>query len=364
MTELGSLLAKFQIISGVVIIVLAVGQVMLLRRKMIALRAIVYAAFVLLVGSVAFGKYYAQTAPGRLESIEAYQPSVAVSGYTEAIRLNPTDSELYYRRGRTDYYLNRYEDAVADFTNALQLSPNTPKYLLGRAFAFLFLHDLNSAERDLNLAISNGYQSSEANLLQGIIFDMHGRYNEAILQYSTALHGNEAARYRCSALFGRGYDYQREKRYDEALADYTSILESCNENKAEIGYARPAVLSNRGVVHWALSQKKAAFEDWDKALALDPTLIKTLIDRSDAYRELGDLKDALLDINRCIELSPNDPEVWMKRASIYSELNDPARANRDLHRAQQLFAIRSRPMHPMYTFQMQTPFGTIATGNP
>jgi tetratricopeptide (TPR) repeat protein len=348
--DASALVDRLQIISGVVVILLALVQVMWLKKKARFLRLTALVAFILMLGGLAFGKYYAQTAPKRFEPIEASQPKVAISAYTEAIRLNPTDSELYFRRGRTDLRLGNYAGAVGDFTKAIDLSPNRIDYLEGRAFAFLFLRDIAAAQQDLNKTFSGGYKSSEANAIQGMIYDVQGRYQDAIPQYTAALLGDPLGLNRCVSLVSRGDDYERLEKYEEAIADYTMAYNSCN------GYNHVTALVNRGVAHWRMFQNEAAFADWDAALKLDPNEAIVFKDRGGAFLDSGNLERALLDFNRYIELRPNDPYGWTTRSELYIKMTDPIRAASDLQHAQDLYREKRARLYPS---QIRTPFGTI-----
>ena len=178
--SIASLIAITQILFGSAVVFLVFFQVMKRIRNYEILPYLTYGAFILTLCGIAFGKYYAGTAPRRLKSIEVSRPLAAIAGYTEAIHLNPGEADLYFRRGRTDFNLKRYEDAVIDFTKALDISPGNSQYLASRGMAYLFMGKFDLAEGDVNLAIKKGFRDSEVKLAEGMLSETYGRYPEAI----------------------------------------------------------------------------------------------------------------------------------------------------------------------------------------
>ncbi|MFC2019839.1 tetratricopeptide repeat protein [Chloroflexota bacterium] len=47
----------------------------------------------------------------------------AISEYDEAIRLDPQDATVYYKRGLTYYHLGQFERALKDYSKAVSLDP-------------------------------------------------------------------------------------------------------------------------------------------------------------------------------------------------------------------------------------------------
>ncbi len=350
MPSLYSLLVWIPIGAGVAFVILALLQ--MFRASRSALRIAAWALFAVLLAGIAFGKYYAGTAPRRLEPIEASQPAVALSGYNEAIRLSPNDAELYFRRGRTDFRLRRYAEAVEDFTKALDLSPRNPRYLMSRIEAFLFLHDFTAAQRDLSQAIAQGYSSVETTVIQALLAEMRGQFGEAVQLYTEALSRSEInATDRCFSLLNRGYDYDREGKDEAAIADYTAAYTSCNDS-----YTRESALVDRGAVFARRKQYNAALADWDAALMINPNDPAVLINRGSILLNLGEYQRALSDFNRYIELRPDDPHAYISRSSIYTQLGEPSQAAEDLKSAQDLFSTKHARL---YSAEMETPFGIM-----
>jgi tetratricopeptide (TPR) repeat protein len=72
---------------------------------------------------------------------------------TAAIKASPDIGNYYYWRGDTRVRLDRYDDAIADFSRALELMPKDRASRVGRGIAVLWHGDPQAALGDLTAAI-------------------------------------------------------------------------------------------------------------------------------------------------------------------------------------------------------------------
>lgn len=344
-SSVASVITWVQISAAASIIILVLVQVMKLRYDVRPLRFAVYGAFIILIGGVAFGKYYASTAPERLKTLEVSQPLAALSGYTEGIRLNPSDGELYFRRGRTRFYLGQFQNAISDFTQALERSPDNQKYLSNRALTFIFVGDLRSAENDVRRAIQRGDQDSEVRMVQGLISLANGRYDNGIAELTAALSGHLDSEDRCLALLFRGISFGHDKK------DYTRSLNDLNAAR-NCERLRGDVLVNLGNVYDLRGQGDLALREWGAALQLDPSNSFALRNRGIWFAKHGQLELALSDFNRYIQLRPNDPTGYMGRSGVYEKMNDHVLSQADMKTANELLTTNRAQLYPSWPNSM------------
>ncbi len=79
-------------------------------------------------------------------------PERMVRQYHDAIRNNPSDSSLYFRKAKALIQLGDWHNALICLNDALQLSPNRPTYYLGRAYVYCRQGKRVLAEQDLEQA--------------------------------------------------------------------------------------------------------------------------------------------------------------------------------------------------------------------
>lgn len=330
MTTLG-LILFFPIAFGTVMIALAVLQVLKPPRGSSSiLKALTYLAFFLTLGGATFGKFYASKAPARLEPIESSMPAEAISGYTQAIRLNPTDADLFYRRGRTDFHLYRYADAIQDFNRALELSPGDLRFIASRGFSYFAIGDDRSAQTDISRVINSGYRDPETHMVYGLLLQGQSRFQEAVREYSNALAQPDLGSVnRCTTLLNRGVVYVALKGLSKAKSDFDEVIAKCAMD-------RESALVNRASVKSLSRDRNGAFSDWEEALRLDPNDAVVYKNRGGEYVDAGLLRSALTDYDRYLSLRPNDAEAFMVRATIHANLGDGASAQADREKALEL----------------------------
>jgi tetratricopeptide (TPR) repeat protein len=108
-----------------------------------------------------------------------------------AIALAPDIGNFYYWRGDTLVHLAQYDNAIADFSQALDMMPGHRPSLVGRGAARLWATDLNGALADLSAVV-----------------DAEGPTD----------------RWTASALRARGLAHAGLDQRDQAIADYQAYL--------------------------------------------------------------------------------------------------------------------------------------------
>ena len=53
--------------------------------------------------------------------------SEAIADFTKVIELDPKNALAYYNRGAAKFALNKYSEAMADYTKAIELDPKDAK---------------------------------------------------------------------------------------------------------------------------------------------------------------------------------------------------------------------------------------------
>ena len=72
----------------------------------------------------------------------------AIKDYTRAIELDGAFAEAYFNRGVSHYELGLYEEAIVDLTRAIELNPQDDNYYSRRSLAYLFNDQLDLAQAD------------------------------------------------------------------------------------------------------------------------------------------------------------------------------------------------------------------------
>ena len=133
------------------------------------------------------------------------------------------------------------------------------------------------------------------------------------------INGIESVKKKANSLFKDG-------KLDEAIAEYTKLLEYDPENKN----FQSIILANRALCYRKQNKLMEALKDVDEALKLNPLYVTGYIRRGHVYKDLKMYDDAVHDFQKVKELDPSnrDADSLIKEAS---SLNDQAR-NRDYYK--------------------------------
>jgi tetratricopeptide (TPR) repeat protein len=111
----------------------------------------------------------------------------AIADYTEAIRLNPKDAEVYERRGAAKYDRGDYDGAIADESVAIRLDPKDASAYVKRGQAYRDKGDYAKAIADYNEAIRLHPKNASVYLWRAGAFGLKGDYDKAIADYNEAI---------------------------------------------------------------------------------------------------------------------------------------------------------------------------------
>lgn len=174
----------------------------------------------------------------------------------------PDDKATAYRyRADARTEAGALNDAIADYSAALRLKPDSIAALAGRGRARLAVGDRDGAVADLSEALRRTPRSSSLLLDRGHAHLARGDAQSALADFQDAVRLDPKS---ATALNSRGLAWRKLGDLDRAQADYTAAI-MLNPVYA-LAYA------NRGYLHEARGRKKEAFADLQTALLLDPSM--------------------------------------------------------------------------------------------
>ncbi len=233
------------------------------RRTIAAISAIV----ILLLGSAGW-LYKAQTDPIRaLKSMESGRRRLSVGDYGEAIldlnnaiSIDPDNLQIvdaYLLRGRAHVAMGRAEEALPDFTKAIQRAPNNVAAYMDRGLAYFDVGLYNQALNDAGKIIELDNQSADGYALHGMALRETGNLEAAMDDFNRAveLEPNLANRLQ------RGLLLQKLGRHEEAIEDFNEAI--------YLNPASPTAYFSRAQSLRELGEEAAATQDHRTARYLD-----------------------------------------------------------------------------------------------
>ncbi|NCQ94316.1 MAG: tetratricopeptide repeat protein [Microcystis aeruginosa W11-06] len=285
---------------------------------------------------------------------------LALDDYNQAIELNPNHANAYNNRGNLYQDLQKYELALDDFNKAIEINPNFAILYYNRGNLYINQQKYDLALSDYNQAIELDSKLAMAYYNRGVLYDDQRKYELALADYSKAIDINPNL---AEAYVNRGLLYKDLQKYDLALSDYSKAIDiNPNDAKAYVNrgvlyrlqekydlalsdYSKAIDINpkfaeayyNRGVLYRLQEKYDLALADWNKAIEINPNLAEAYVNRGLLYFEQKKYELALSDYNKAIEINPNLAQAYLGRGGLYAILGQPEKVKIDLEQAAILF---------------------------
>ena len=218
----------------------------------------------------------------------------AIDLCNKALKIDKSLSDAYNIRGNANYYLRKLDKANCDYTKAIEIMPNKPKYYYNRSCLNLELGNTEEAIVDVIKAIELEPDNSLYYYEKARIEQYLKRYNEAAVTFSKGIDIFPTE----NLYIGRALCYIELEKYDLAFDDLNSALEIYPESGTAYYY--------KGVIKRILGNYLEATDDLEKAFELNPLDDGALIEIGKCKAEMGKLDGALKYINKAIKLNPSE----------------------------------------------------------
>jgi tetratricopeptide (TPR) repeat protein len=262
----------------------------------------------------------------------------AIDDYTMAIELEPTNPERY--RKRADAY-SAQEDHHASYEDDMRAKRLEPGYdfIVDYQYGSNGEHDAAIAAYTKAIKLNPDY--ADYYILRGVAYEQKGDKTSAIADYTQALllepdiniNGDDVTMVAYTRAieqepesgvlyFNRSMAYKWAKEENLATADFERAIKLEPDKAADYYYARGHTL------YGDYSEYAEAVADYTQAITLDPTKAEYYFSRArqhenrkdycDAYEDCGEDRDelyrkAIADYAQTIKLDPTNAEYYFQR---------------------------------------------------
>jgi tetratricopeptide (TPR) repeat protein len=271
------------------------------------------------------------------------------------LSVSSQSAKQYYKTGLTFIEAGNHQDAIDQFTKAINIDPEYVKAYVDRAASYEAIGDLESAAGDLKRALTFEPDEYELFYVAGRISYELARFNEALehINKSIGLYSKSEIVYRLKAQtemaledysaaliaidkalalkvnpennFCHGQISEKMKNYDQAEADFIRAVEG-NTSYKEAYLALAELRLN-------INKPSAAMESCNALLSLDPDNKNALLIRSRIYAKLTEYPKAIDDISKILFNNPDDKELYLLRGNYYLEFTQYQNAINDFSKA-------------------------------
>ncbi len=192
----------------------------------------------------------------------------AMADFSRAIELDNDNPQYYCQRGDVRVKTGAFNDAIADYTTVLQRSPGFAWAYSGRGQAYLAQGNGQQALPDLNQALRAKPGNFKLLVLRGRANNLAKSYAAAIADFSQALADKSVSsllpKERANILAQRGFAFVRNERADEAKTDIDEALRLAPKDAFTIAVS--------GLIQEKQGQKTEAKDSFTRALAIEPNM--------------------------------------------------------------------------------------------
>lgn len=252
-------------------------------------------------------------------NLHAEEPA-RLADFDEAVKLTPHDPNVLRFRGM--YYLGteKLEPAVADLKAAIELDDKDADTYEALGIALAMSEELEEALTQFNKAIEIQPNSPVAFSHRARIRAMQGDFEAAMKDVEQSLKlqpgGIQSRQLRASLLTTAG-------KFDEALEDLNLLRRAMPDNVEVLGQV--------ALLYQAAKKPNKAVFTYNQLLELDPESAAGFRGRADAYLSLGKQSQAMTDYEAALKIKPEDSGVlnnlaWLLATSTEDNLRDGKRA--------------------------------------
>ena len=208
---------------------------------------------------------------------------------TYMLQCNPESAQAYNGLGKDYFSQGRYGKAIEQFSQAIKLG-HVHAYT-NRGNAFYQLGEYRAALNDYTHAISQMPDEGKPYNNRGTVYYEMGDHQAALVDYHQAmlLKPNWGEPY-----VNRGILYLAQKQYDLAVYDFNKAVERSRD--------KSRIMNLRGLAHEKMGDWTTAQEDYQRAIAWEPSNAEAFFNLGRVQLHEGELEAAILSYQKSKEL--------------------------------------------------------------
>jgi tetratricopeptide (TPR) repeat protein len=250
----------------------------------------------------------------------------ALAAFTETLQLDPSLARAWTERGLVRQRLGDREHALADFSEAVRRDPRDVRAWLHRGELHAARHDNSLAIESFSAVIRLQPRNECAYRERGACHVHNYDYPLALADETTAI---ALAPDDPWPYFHRANIHLLRNDLGKAFDDYSAAIDHNRDNDPALAPA----YRQRGTIRLKREEYAAAITDLTRAIQFNPMDVAARQERGLAHLKRGDWDNAILDAGEVIRLDSENAESYKIRGQAHLAREDYGAARADLTRA-------------------------------
>jgi tetratricopeptide (TPR) repeat protein len=292
------------------------------------------------------------------EFLESKNYDDALTQFSKALEIEPDYIDAYMARGQIYEFKGELEKAKTDYERALTFETKSEELYYLAANINYKMAEYPESINKINQALTQNSKFLQAVQLQVKVYVALERYNDALLSANKALN----LRYNAYNLYVRGTIYNllndneaAEKDFDSAIKKNKSFQEAyialaqlsmkmfktdqalMNINQAiEIDAKNTEAYLVRSKINIESLKYAEAINDISKNIILEPENIEWYLVRGNYYLDYAQYQNAINDFNKAVSIDNKNADAYYKRAFAYEQVQNLPKAIADYQKLTEL----------------------------
>ena len=242
---------------------------------------------------VGVGENFGSVSINKIEITEAQRRvlNLAVADFTQAIRLDPNSDRAYHGRATAYWSMNDNKRAVADYTQSIRLDPANAYEYSNRGLVYKDMGDFGRAIADFTQSIRMEPNKHILYSHRGTAYLRNNDFNNAIADFTHAIRLEPSATLSSEAYGGRALCYSVTGDHDRAIADCEALLKidlsATSIRLATVNSLLAFEYTKRALEYGIKGDFNLAIADWEAVLRINPNDADAKRDLEEAKRRRG-----------------------------------------------------------------------------
>lgn len=247
----------------------------------------------------------------------------SIDEYTKANNLEVNDYEVLYNRGLSYEYIKEYEKSIADFKTCNVIKPKEEDVYIKIASLYMLINDYSNSVNILEKLLILDKENIDGLQKMAWSYIKLKQYDQAVAKMDFAIEKESSSDKKTAEVshYYRGIAKDSLHDYSAAALSYKKAITTFkNQAKSKVSYQ--SYFTNLGTVLFKTKQYDESIENFDAAVSIDPEdtlepknyMVYYL--RSLPHFAKGENSLAFDDLNKAVALESNDPILFYQRGIV------------------------------------------------